>query len=145
MLNDDDIMIIRSKLRCLWKDVMQTPEAVKIWQNSFKPYDMKTIEAAVDHYMAVNKFRPNPADIIACIPANYAKPEQGQQPRKFVPKFERLPDGRYVRIIQCRRCNDLGLIMREDEEGRIYGRPCVCEAALAKYGAAAAGMASRTG
>lgn len=127
-----DMLNLKERLKVAWKDIMPDAASVGVWRDTFRDYDYATVEAAIIDYMSVNRFKPNPADIINCIPV--AKAEPKKEYKKFVPKYETMPDGRVVRVIKCRRCNDTGLITWMDEDFYRYGRPCTCEAALANYG-----------
>lgn len=127
-MDKEQLKIIRTRLRCMWKNVMETPEEVAIWHQAFKLRDMATVEEAVRKYMATKPWKPTPADILEMIPAAPA-----QKMAHYTPKYERLPDGSEVPVIQCKRCMDKGLIVWEDSEGCVWGRPCTCAAALDKY------------
>lgn len=136
-LDSEQLIIVRSLMRTIWPSIMPDKSSVSAWQKSFEPYSFEVVETAVRQYIACKPFKPNPADIIGMIPAQPAKAEPKAPPR---PTYETMPDGRQVKVIKCKRCRDLGLIMWEDAEGRVYGRPCTCEAALARYGAANRGV-----
>lgn len=96
------------------------------WYETLRNYDYKLIDDAVRRYLQTNKYTPTPAAIIELIP----KPTKDDG---FKPRFETLPDGRTVPVISCRRCNDTGLITYYDKEGRIYGKPCECQAGHSNY------------
>lgn len=132
-LDSEQLVIIRSLLRTIWKDIIPDASALSAWESSFKPYAFADVEAAVRLYIASKPFKPSPADIISMIPAPMAKAEK---PKPTFPAYQTMPDGQKVRVIRCKRCNDLGLIMWRDDQDRPYGRPCSCETGLARYGAA---------
>lgn len=128
----EDLMDIRTRLRIMWRNVMPDGNAAKAWYDTFRHYDFDLIDKACVEYMRNNKFQPNPADILMCIPA--VRAAEGIKP-KFSPKYVKLPDGREVRAYRCQRCKDTGLIVWEDIETQAYlGRPCTCEAAIENYG-----------
>ena len=127
----NEMMEIGKLLRTVWKDMLTDDVTLRTWLDTFRNYDFATVCDATKDYIAHNRFKPVPADIIMLIPAKVAK----DGPKRFVPKIERLPDGSTRRVISCRRCNDLGLITWEDADGCVIGRPCTCEAAYANYGA----------
>ena len=142
MVDSKQLILIRNRLRISWKNIMADEDSMKVWLDSFRSYDFNTIENATIEYMKHNRFQPNPADIINCIPAGRVE-SVPEKPKRFVPRYEIMPDGTQQRVIKCRRCNDTGLIVWMDEEQRNYGRPCVCEAAIANYGEAVRATYSR--
>ncbi len=103
-----------------------TTETYVAWYDSLKQYNYRDIDSAARQYIREKSFTPKPADLISMLPKS---PNTG----KFVQHFETLPDGREVRVIACKRCNDTGLITWCDEEGRTVGRPCTCAAAHDNY------------
>ena len=119
---------ISESINAVWKDTIVVGAGMKMWFETFRNYDCAALETAVREYVATNKFKPTPADILEYIPA--AKPAKA-----FVPKLETLPDGKRVRVISCRRCMDTGLIAWDDAEGYKMGRLCTCAAARANFGA----------
>ena len=125
-----ELLEIKKILNAAWRDVMKDEQSMAVWLDTFKNYDFGIVADAAREHIKTNKFRPTPADIIMLIPAKTAQ----NYTKVFVPKTERMPDGSTRRVISCRRCNDLGLITWEDENGCVVGRPCTCEAALANYG-----------
>lgn len=131
MITVEQMLEFKERLKIAWKDILPDARAVTIWADSFRDYDYATIEAAIIEYMKTNRFKPNPADIISCIPVAKAEPKAKAV---FVPKYETLPDGKLVRVIKCRRCRDTGLITWDNERQETVGRPCECEAAIAFYG-----------
>lgn len=126
-MDSEQLKIIRTRLRCMWKGIMETPEEVSIWYQAFKNRDMETVEDAVIRYIQEKPWKPTPADIIEMIPAAQAKKMH------YAPKFDTLPDGSTRQVVQCKRCMDRGLITWEDNDGCVWGRPCTCAAALDKY------------
>ncbi len=126
--------LIKQRINCVWKDMIETPESLKAWFDSFKNYDFATVETAVIKYIESKPFKPTPADIIRLIPNRPADPTK--EYKRFVPQYETGPDGRQKRVIKCRRCGDTGLITWRDDEERMVGDPCTCEAGLANYGEA---------
>lgn len=130
----EQFMKIRTRLKCVWADLFNTPEAFGVWFDSFRNYDFDLIETATINYINKNRFKPVPADILMEIRA--VKADLNKKYEKFTPRFERLPDGREVQVFKCQRCRDTGLIVWEDEEQRWVSRYCTCEAALANYSAA---------
>ena len=133
-ITTQDMLNLKQRLKVAWKDIMPDAASVGVWRDSFRDYNYDTVEKAIIDYMSANKYKPNPADIINCIPA--AKADQTKPVKIFVPKYETLPDGRVVRVIKCRKCNDTGLITWMDDDFNRIGRICTCEAAIANYGIA---------
>ena len=131
-LDYEQLLIVRSLMRTIWKDVMPDQSSMIAWQESFEPYSFDAVETAVRQYIACKPFKPNPADIIGMIPA----PEPMEVPEVPKPTYEVTPEGERIRVYKCKRCRDLGLIMWRDDEDRPYGRPCTCDAGLARYSAA---------
>ena len=121
---------IRTIIRAVWKDMLLAKAETKIWFETFRNYDLGTVEAAVKEYIRHNKYRPTPADIFDFIPA--AEPKSGAT--EFTPRYETMPDGTRQRVVQCLKCRDTGLIVWEDKDGYRYGKPCTCQAAIANYG-----------
>ena len=95
-------------------------EQVKAWWASLRNYDFRSIYDAVERYIRTETRTPVPASIISLIPK--ADPSQ-----EFKPKYETI-DGEVVKVVQCQRCQDSGLVTWYDEEGMRYGRPCDCPA-----------------
>ena len=133
-MKEHEFIRIKQRLGCIWSDLMPTADSVNAWYDSLKNYPFDLADQAAIKYIEENHFRPTPADIIMLIKA--AKAEQNRSYDKFVPQFETLPDGRQVRVIKCKRCNDTGLVTWRDDDQVMYGRPCTCAAALANYAAA---------
>lgn len=129
----EDLMDIRARLRIMWKNVMPDGNAVKVWYDTFRSYDFETIDKACIEYMKGNRFQPNPADILMCIPAKVA---DAKKVTDFKPMYVTTPDGVTKRAFKCLRCRDTGLIVWEDKDRCYVGRPCTCEAAIANYGTA---------
>lgn len=130
-MDDVGMLRIRDKLRCIWKDVMADEKSIDVWKDSFKAYDFETVDTAVIQYIAKSKYKPTPADIIEQIPAKYAMYNRDTGAVK--PKYETLPDGKLVRVYECRRCCDTGLITWDNAEGCTMAKPCVCQAARHNY------------
>lgn len=128
-MRPNEFETIRSLIRAAWPVMLTSQHDIRVWFETFRNYDFAVVEIAVKDYIKNNKFRPTPADIFDYIPA--AKPAPA-----FIPRFEVLPNGRKQRVISCRKCNDLGLVIWEDENQCLIGRPCTCAAAIANYGAA---------
>lgn len=131
MITVEQMLEFKERLKIAWKDILPDARSITVWADSFRDYDYATVETAIIEYMRTNRFKPNPADIISCIPAAQAEPKQKAV---FVPKYETMPDGKLVRVIKCRRCRDTGLFTWENEKHEVYGRPCECQAAIAFYG-----------
>lgn len=134
MITIEQMLMLKERMKTVWKNIMPDANAITVWADSFKEYDFATIEQAVIDYMANNYFKPTPADIIKAIPA--PPPPKENQQRGWVPSYETLPDGQQRRTIKCRRCRDTGLITWWDNNQCMIGRPCTCEAAYANYGKA---------
>lgn len=120
-MNNREFAMILPLLQ-MYKDCCRADEATDAWYQSLKDYAFTDIDGAVREYVRTCSYTPVPADIIRLLP-------------KADPKVEFRPmyDSQGRQLIQCRRCNDLGLIMWEDSEGRRRGKPCDCPAGHAKY------------
>ena len=112
--------VLRIYPQCVTKETYDT------WYDSLKRYDYGDIYEAVRRYVQESSFVPRPADIISRLPK---APTTG----KFVRQFITLPDGREARLIACKQCQDTGLVISFDDEGRTVGHPCTCDAAHDKY------------
>ena len=113
------------KMLRVYKNLMQTEAEREAWYESLKPYSFGLIDSAVREYIKTGQYAPTPAAIINLIPQ--ARPQE-----VFKPRYETV-NGKLQQVVQCRRCNDSGLILRTDANGYVYGRPCDCPAGHAKY------------
>lgn len=106
----------------LYKDCCKNDEIIESWFDSLKEYDFIDVDTAFREYSNSSSYTPRPLDIINLIPKADPKTE-----------FKQLYDSNGVKLIQCRRCRDTGLITWEDHEGRRYGKPCDCPSGRKNY------------
>ena len=118
-MTEREFVDIRNLLQ-VYQGCCRTEPEVKAWWSTLKNYDFAKVYNAVEAYIKTETRPPVPASIISRIPK--ANPTQ-----KFVPRFETV-NGKKVRVVQCPRCNDTGLVIWYDEEQRAIGRPCNCPA-----------------
>ncbi len=131
-MDERQFMRIKQRLNCIWADLMNTQPAFNAWFDTFRNYDFDLVEKATIKYIAENRFKPTPGDIMMQIQS--AKADRSRAYRRFVPQYETLPDGRQVRVIKCKRCRDTGLITWRDNDQCLWGHKCDCEAARTYYG-----------
>lgn len=124
MRRDDFDNAILPYLR-MYSDCCMTKCSVEAWWDSLKQYDLSLIFDALKRYVNAAKETPTPVSILALLP-------HGDPHLKYIPRFE-VVNGEKSQVIQCRRCNDTGLVVWYDDEGRYIGRPCDCPAGHANY------------
>lgn len=132
MITIEQMLIIKQRMKTIWKDIMADAGAVRAWADTFKEYEFADVEQAVIDYMKSDYFKPTPADILKKIPA---APVKENQQTGWQPNYERMPDGQQRRVIRCKRCRDTGLVTWIENDCYV-GRPCTCPAAIANYGPA---------
>lgn len=103
------------------RDVDQT----QAWWMSLKDYDFNRIYDAVEAYIRTETRTPVPAAVIGRIAKSTPK-------GNITPRFENI-DGKLTKVYRCLRCHDTGLVTWDDDDGHIYGRPCLCEAGKSNY------------
>lgn len=96
-----------------------------IWYSTLKRFDRASVETAIRSWIGSNKYRPTPADIVLMMPS--LSPD-----KEFKPSFADV-NGKRVKLIQCMRCMDTGVISFEGKDGCVYGVPCDCPAGHANY------------
>lgn len=121
----EEFKTLQGMLKVYGRGIFATEAEIKEWYESLRKYDFATIERAARDYIQSCQYTPTPAAIIGMIPR--AKPGNTQKSR-----FAKI-NGKWQRVISCRRCMDTGLITWDDADGRTYGRPCDCEAGHVNY------------
>ena len=95
------------------------------WWNTLRNYDYSKIRDAVESYIRSETRAPVPASIIGRVTRNAPK-------GNLSPRYETI-NGKPVRVYQCQRCHDEGIVTWEDKEQREISRPCLCDAGRTKY------------
>ncbi len=109
-----------AKLLRVYKDCISTADAQFAWYESLREYSYHDIDNAVRSYINDCPYTPTPANIIQRLP----KANRGE---KIQPKYETI-NGKIVKLIQCKRCQDTGLVTTTYRDGSIHGTPCDCPA-----------------
>ena len=123
-MTEKEFMDIRNLLQ-VYPGCCRTEGEVKAWWSTFRNYDYKRVRDAVENYIRTETRTPVPAAIIGRMSRTAPK-------GNIAPRYEKI-NGKETRVYQCLRCRDEGIVQWEDEEQRVIGRPCLCEAGRTKY------------
>ena len=115
-----DFYRLCDRMRMNWRNMFPTKEHCLSWFTYLQEFESQDVEQGVIRYILNNTKEPTIADII-----NSVKKVR-EDKRRATP----IQSGREIRCIHCR---DTGLIVWEDKDGRMYGRPCDCEKGTESY------------
>lgn len=117
---------ISKYINAMYKDTISDETAGRGWYESLRRYSCSDIMDAIARYIRDNHYPPHPSDIIDNLPVRRTNSQD------LAPRFENI-DGKRVRIYNCTKCNDQGMVAFTDEESNFVGKPCECYAGFVNY------------